>query len=83
MTLQNTNFGSEYGIEIRLAYSNWSPAHKPGEGFETYEEVYQKALVLLKDLCKITTLTGFKVVVYDYDSSKRKNIRLILDMSIG
>ncbi len=78
MTLENTNFGSEYGIEKRMpGMVGWEPLNPPGLGFETYEEAYQKAL----NYAEVRSSVGysytieFRVVVYDYDGSKRKNIR--------
>jgi len=76
MTLENTNFGSEYGIEVKGLEKNgfWVLVNKLGEGFETYEETYQSALTIEKELGSVGC---FRVVVYDYDSSERKNIRIL------
>lgn len=79
MTLENQNFGSEYGIEKRLPGMGWVPITTPGSGYETYEEVYQKTLDYAKTRSAVghTYTIEFRVVVYDYDGSKRKNIRIL------
>lgn len=79
MTLENINLGSEHGIEKRMPGMDWVPLNQPGMGFETYEEAYQKAL----NYAKIRSRVGypytieFRVVVYNYDGTKRKNIRCL------
>lgn len=83
MTLENTNFGSEYGVEKRMpGYSptgvaGWLLLNPLGQGFETYEEAYQKALEYVETRRRMgySYTIEFRVVVYDYDGSKRKNIR--------
>jgi hypothetical protein len=71
--------GSEYGIESRLPYLEWSPITKPGSGFKTYKKAYQNALEIAKKVYKTYLCdTEFRVVVYDYDGSKRKNIRGVM-----
>ena len=83
MTAENTNFGSEYGIETRWidtggVPTEWVPANKPGEGFEEYETTRQEALKRTELSKKLSLVDSqqFRVVVYDYDGSKRKNIRV-------
>lgn len=84
MTLKNTNFGSEYGVECQRAYSfrAWNPLHLPGKGYETYEEAYQIAIEFDKVFGLASSVPQsekiqYRVVVYDYDDSKRKNIRIL------
>lgn len=79
MTLENTNFGSEYGIESRtLGLCDWQLIGIPGEGYETYEETYQKALEMAEEVSGIgLDDVEYRIVVYDYDNSKRKNIRIL------
>ncbi|GAF90102.1 unnamed protein product, partial [marine sediment metagenome] len=45
----------------------------------TYEEAYQKALNCVEVRSKMgySYTIKFRIVVYDYDGSKRKNIRVI------
>jgi len=78
MTLENTNFGSEYGIEKRMpGMAGWVLLNPLGLGFETYEEAYQKALNYAEVRRRVgySYTIEFRVVAYDYDGSKRKNIR--------
>ena len=88
MTLKNQNFGSEYGIETRWADmeeipTEWVPANKPGEGFEEYETARQEAIERRKLSKKLSLVDSqqFRVVVYDYAGSKRKNIRILTTIS--
>jgi len=80
MTLENQNFGSEYGIEVKALSKNdfWFPITRISEGFETYEEAYQKALTLENDM---GMFSYFRVVVYDYANSKRTNIRILTNIT--
>ena len=82
MTLENTNFGSKYGIEIRsLGTSNWAPINRPTDGFETYEEAYQAATKFDKLFGLSSSVPQSEkrccVVVYNYDGSNRKNVRVL------
>ena len=76
MTIENQNTGSEYGIEVKGLVKNgfWVLINKLGKGFETYEEAYQMALIT-EEKCGI--FGYFRIVVYDYDGSKRMNIRVL------
>lgn len=80
MTLENQNIGSEYGIEVKGLVKNgfWIPTNKIGKGFETYEEAYQIAINMEEEL---GTIGCFRVVVYDYDGLKRKNIRILTSIT--
>jgi len=82
MTLENTNFGSEYGVDLRrpgVMEWNWTPILlKPGLGFKTYEEAYQTALEKAKEqIASCFFSAQLRVVVYDYKGLKRKNIRTL------
>lgn len=90
MTLENTHFGSEYGIESRIpSVYDWSLTGVPGIGYETYKEAYQEALKLSASVSTFVQKTKkvisksnldnveFRIVVYDYDGSERKNIRVL------
>ena len=76
MTLENQNTGSEYGIEKRSTCKGisgfWYFINKPGNGYDTYEDAYQTALVAQKRIP-----SNYRIVVYDYNSSKRRNVRII------
>jgi len=79
MTLENTNLGSEYGIESRtLGLHDWQLVGISGKGYETYEEAYQYVLEMAGEICKIgLNDVEFRVVVYDYNGAVRKNIRIL------
>lgn len=84
MTIENQNTGSEHGIEKRIpGIADWTPVTTPGIGFETYEEAYQKALNYAKVRSEMgySYTVEFRVVVYDYDGSKRKNIRTLTNIT--
>lgn len=76
MTKENIKLGSEYGIEVkRPLVHNWASVNQPGEGFESYEEAYQKVLKLQKEWKDHDR--EYRVVVYDYNRSGRKNFRVL------
>lgn len=80
MTVENQNIGSEHGIEVKGLAKNglWIPVNPVGEGFETYEEAYQSALTLEHDM---GMFSYFRIVVYNYSGSKRKNIRILTNIT--